>query len=516
MNNTGKTENPIHLHEQNETDYKDLFDAAHDLIHIVKPDGAILYVNNAWLQTLGYSMSEIQGKSVYDFVDAADKKQFIQYRDSILANTAAEKETVLKFTAKSGKKIMAEGFVSAKYKDGALLCTRGIFRDITARIANEERLKQLNAQLTEREANLQQLITYAPDAIIVIDTDSNIIFWNPKAEQMFGWTADEVTGQSLSDKIIPPASRDAHNNGMKRYLATGVARVLNQTIEVTAINKKGDEFYISLTISNSKLGDKGAFISFIRDITQQKMAEQELEKKRKELEASNLELEQYAWLTSHDLREPLRKIITFSDILLTRDSDAVAPKATEHISKIYNAAMRMNNLIQSVLAYSSFSVEAQPFEKTDLAQLITEVLADLEVLISSNNAIVTVNAMPVIEAIPFQMQQLFQNLISNAIKYGRDSTTPQVQVEAENLGQGMVRILVKDNGIGIDAEDIQKIFGLFQRLQKSGKTEGSGVGLAICKKIVETHNGSIAVESVPGAGTTFIITLPVQQGNIIA
>lgn len=497
--------------KQSEADYKDLFDNAHDLIHIVTPDGAILYVNNAWLQTLGYTPDEVQGRSVYEFIDTADKKQFVQYRQHILTNTSQQKSTVLSFVTKTGSKVVVEGFVSAKYKDGHIVSTRGIFRDITARVASEEELRRMNVQLQEREGNLRQLITYAPDAIIVIDTESNILLWNPKAEHLFGWTADEVVGTPLSDKIIPPAHRDAHHNGMKRYLATGEARVLNQTIEITAINKTREEFYISLTISSSALGGQPAFIAFIRDISPQKKAELELQKKQQELEASIRELEQYAWLTSHDLREPLRKIITFSDLLLTKDRETLAPKAAQQVSKIYNAALRMNALVQAVLEYSSFGAGQQLFESTDLNNLVSDVLTDLEVAISSSGATVSVGPLPAIEAIPFQMRQLFQNLISNALKYGREDARTQVHVEAETAAEGSVRIFVRDNGIGIDAADTEKIFRPFQRLQTLGRTEGSGVGLAICKKIVEKHRGSIAVESAPGAGAAFIVTLPVYQ-----
>lgn len=496
---------------ESEERYKDLFDNAHDLIHMAQPDGHILYVNSAWMNCLDYPMEEITGKPIYSFVDETDLERFTNYRKSILAQTLKDKEITITLKTKNGNKITAEGFVSAKFKNGVPLYTRGIFRDISHRIENEKKLKFYNEQLIEREENLQQLVTHAPDAIIVIDVDGKILLWNPKAEEIFGWKEEEIAGKTLEETIIPPGYRQAHTEGMKRYLSTGKAHILNRTIEITALNRQGQEFFISLTISKSQRSSKTIFISFIRDITQQKINEKELERKRKELENSNRELEQYAWLTSHDLKEPLRKIVTYSDIILTRNKEVLPDEIKKSVVKIYEAGKRMGNLIEAILQYSSITDERSLFEEVDLNQVLQEVLVDLELQIKEKNAEIETGFLPTLDAVPFQMRQLLQNLISNALKYNRTNKKPEIKILSENTDVNSVTLYVIDKGMGFEMKDEKKIFQLFQRLTNQQQASGTGVGLALCKKIVQNHEGTITVDSKINEGTTFIIQLPVKH-----
>jgi two-component system, LuxR family, sensor kinase FixL len=302
--------------------FKDLFDNAHDLIHIVEPDGTILYVNNAWTKVLGYSQREMKGKSIYSAVYPADRERFVMHRQAIINGGAKKAEIVIRMLSKSEDVIYTEGFISSKVIDNVTLYTRGIFRDITSRIQHEAELKSLVEKLREREANLEQLFVHAPDAIVVVDTQSQIRYWNPKAEQIFGWTFNEVSGRSLTEVIIPPKYYEAHTAGMKRYISTGEQHVLNKTIEITALKKDRTEFFVGLTISPTLQNGEPAFIAFIRDIDQQKQNEKELEQQKiqleqkgRQLEASNSQLEQYAHVASHDMKEPIRKILTFSERL---------------------------------------------------------------------------------------------------------------------------------------------------------------------------------------------------------
>lgn len=490
--------------------YKDLFDNAHDLIHFVDADGTIMHVNNAWQKTLHYSIEEIERKSIYDFIEETGREEFINYRKKILDTQADIAQIKVRLKAKTGKTVFAEGFISPKVIAGKVVYTIGIFRDITARIQNEENLKLINVKLREREENLQQLVTYAPDAIIAINTQSLITYWNPKAEEIFGWNSNEVLNKSLAEVIIPIAYREDHRKGMERYLATGEARVLNKTIEVTAIHKNGNEFFISLTISSTRQSGNIGFIAFIRDITQQKKNALELEKRKKQLEESNRELEQYSWLTSHDLMEPLRKILTYSDIILTQPNGELAPSVKKNVVKILESGKRMGSLIQSILRYTDLASEQHLFEPVDLNLIVAEVLVDLELQIKDTNAKIETKDLQTLEAIPFQMRQLFQNLIANAIKYAQKNVPPYIQIGSVKKA-GFLEITVKDNGIGFDQKDKDKIFKLFQRLTAEHQTGGTGIGLALCKKITERHNGNINVESQPEVGTTFFITLPLKQ-----
>ena len=493
---------------ETEERYRDLFDNASDLIHFVTPEGKILYVNNAWKNTLGYSEEELKGESLYFFVSSRDRDRFRAYRKKVIENDGPADIITVSFITKDNREVITEGLVSVKRKDGRPEYTRGIFRDVTRRVQNEEKLKFYTQQVLEREEKIKQLIQRAPDAIIVINEQGIINIWNPKAEQIFGWKSDEVLGMPLSEVIIPQQYREAHIQGMRRLLETGEARVLNKTIEVTALRKGGEEFYVSLTISRAMIPEGSLFIAFLRDISAEKNKELQLEKHRVELERTNQELEQYAWVASHDLKEPVRKIKTFSDMLLHMPATDVSEAARVRLRKIHDSAERMDKLIEAVLLYSRSSKD-HSFELVNLNATVKDVLADLEVVIHEKNATVKADHLPSVEGIPYQLRQLFQNLLSNALKYSKPNIPPVVTIRAQEE-QDRCRILVQDNGIGFKPEFARKIFQVFQRLVAKHEYEGTGIGLALCKKIVENHAGSIRAFSNEGEGATFEIILPLK------
>jgi two-component system, LuxR family, sensor kinase FixL len=512
-----------HIVDKVET-YKDLFDNAHDLIHIVDPDGTIIYVNNAWTKILGYTQEEMQGKSIYSVVDHTDRDRFAQYRNAIVSGTEQEAEVVIRLLTKTGNIIYAEGFVSSKIIDGVTLYTRGIFRDITARLQNEAQLKSVLEKLKERESNLQQLLFHAPDAIIVVDTQSIIRYWNPKAEQVFGWTFNEVSGKPLTQVVIRPQYREAHTIGMKRYLATGEQHVLNRTIEIKALKKGDTEFFVALTISPTIQNGEPALIAFIRDIDQQKKDEQELEQKRIQLEASNRQLEQFAHVASHDMKEPVRKIMMFTDRLNADAGSSLSVNSRNFLQKIQKAAKRLTQMVDGVLTYSSLKAETLIAERINLTDVVKDVEADLELLFQRHRAILKYSDLPVIEGAPFLIHQLLYNLINNSLKFSRTDIDPVIEVSAKKLSPletkayglndtiSYVKIIVSDNGIGFRQEYAEKIFQSFTRLNPKDRFEGTGLGLALCKMIVEKHGGIIQAFGSENDGAEFHLVLP-AAGN---
>ncbi len=494
--------------KETEEKYKTIFENASDMINIVTPEGKILYVNNAWRKTLGYTEEELKGESIYFFVCTKDREKFRSYRNEVIHTCKTGEVVSFSFLSKNNKEIIVEGGVSCKYRDGKPEYTQGIFRDVTRRVQNEEKLRFYTEQVLEREEKIKQLIQNAPDAIIVINEQSQINIWNPKAEEIFGWKAEEVLGLTLGETIIPIQYREGHERGMQRFLTTGEPHILNKTIEITALKKDGTEFYISLTISKADLPQGILFVSFVRDITEHRRQQQELEEKRMQLERSNLELEQYAWVTSHDLKEPLRKIMTFSNMLLSSPENKFNEEAEKKINKINDAAARMDKLIEAILLYSNISNTQQQFIKTDLNVILKEVLSDLEIRIANYQAKINAEPLPVIKGIPFQLRQLFQNLISNAIKYSKPNVIPVIDIGCKKSAHSFI-ISIKDNGIGFDKNYSEKIFQVFQRLVPRHKYEGTGIGLALCKKIVENHGGTISATSKENEGACFQIVLPV-------
>ena len=234
------------------------------------------------------------------------------------------------------------------------------------------------------------------------------------------------------------------------------------------------------------------------------------------LEVSNRELQDFAFVASHDLQESLRKVTAFGDMLKSEFGPALGETGADYLHRMQSAARRMQTLISDLLQLSRVTSKAQPFTTVDLSQVAGDVLGDLEVRLRQSGGAVEVGALPTIEADPLQMRQLLQNLIGNAIKYARPEEPPRVRVYTEAEPPGgkngrSVRLCVADNGIGFEEKYVDRIFTVFQRLHDRGAYEGTGIGLAICRKIAERHGGSITARSRPGEGSTFIVTLPLKQ-----
>jgi light-regulated signal transduction histidine kinase (bacteriophytochrome) len=243
-----------------------------------------------------------------------------------------------------------------------------------------------------------------------------------------------------------------------------------------------------------------------REMTERKEAEQQLKQANAELARSNQELEQFAYVASHDLREPLRKIKSYTDLLAKRYQGQLDEKADKYIAYITDGAVRMQTLITDLLTYSRVGRAEITLEPTDLNAVLNRTLTDLSTAIQESSALITTDALPTVRANPGQIGQLLQNLIANAIKFSGNQP-PQIQIRAVQHDQSWM-ISVRDNGIGIEPQYADRIFVIFQRLHTRDEYPGTGIGLAVCKKIVECHGGQIWVESEPGCGTTFSFTLP--------
>jgi PAS domain S-box-containing protein len=384
----------------------------------------------------------------------------------------------------------------------------------------------LNKDLQEKERNFQQLINNAPDAVIVINKESIITLWNPKTEEIFGWRSEETVGKPLTDIIIPPNLREAHSKGVRRYLQTGVPHVMNKTLELKALNRKNEEIYISLTVSESTQNGEIAFVAFIRDISVQKSIQQELENKSRqlamkneELKQINKELESFNYAASHDLQEPLRKMQIHTSRIMDKAND-IPEQVLNDIQKISKASARMQQLLEALLDFSQNTQRSHDTEPVDLGVLIDEIKNHFLTDIESTPATFKVSKLPVIRVVRLQFLQVFLNLFTNAIKYRRPGTPPVIEIEYRQVysndlptlnflrDEKFICISVSDNGIGFQQEHAEKIFELFIRLHHRNEYTGTGIGLATCKKIVQNHNGIIKAGSIPGKGSVFYIYLP--------
>jgi PAS domain S-box-containing protein len=344
-------------------------------------------------------------------------------------------------------------------------------------------------------------------------TDFLITYTNAEVPRNFGLSPEDVIGKTCRD-VYP----GIFENGIFEKLVECIQTGDPQRYEIS-VPYRGKDVWLAAAIE--KVDDSVTVAS--KNITEEKenqiyleQIKKMLEEKNAELERKNKELESFNYIASHDLQEPLRKIQLFHSRIYERDKEKLSEMSLEYFASISNAADRMQRLIEALLSYSTTNFKGMAFEKVDLNEILADVLTDLEETIASRNARITVAGLPKASVIAFQFRQLLSNLISNGIKYSQKGVPPEINITCEEVqpdetkAKKYWKISVKDNGIGFEQKYEHKIFELFQRLH--GKTDfaGTGIGLAICKKIIENHKGFIKVASEVGAGSVFSVFLPVR------
>ncbi|RYY20528.1 MAG: PAS domain S-box protein [Chitinophagaceae bacterium] len=366
-------------------------------------------------------------------------------------------------------------------------------RDVTAPQLADERIK-------DSEEKSRLIMNGALDAIICMDTNGDVTFWNARAETIFGWHADEVMGRQLSSFIIPERYRKRHDEGLLRYLQTGTKVIMNKLLELDGMRRDGEEFPIELTVIPISQATDKFFCAFVRDISERKIAEEQIR-------LSNQELEQFAYVASHDLQEPLRMVTSFLTQLEKRYNDKLDEKAKQYIYFAVDGARRMRQIILDLLGFSRIGKWSDAPELLDLNQLATEAMLLYSQRIDESQAIINVSKLPTIASYRTPLEQVFQNLISNALKYRREGIPPIVDINWKENNQDWI-FSVSDNGIGIAEEHFERVFVIFQRLHHRDKYSGTGIGLAIVKKIITNLGGKIWVEPRKESGTTFVFTIP--------
>jgi PAS domain S-box-containing protein len=359
---------------------------------------------------------------------------------------------------------------------------------------------------TAAEARFRGLLEVAPDPIVIVDERGSIVIVNRQTELDFGYSRDELVGQPV-EILVPERYRPTHVADRSRYQADPHTRPMGIGLELFGRRKDRSEFPVEISLSPLRSEGETLIISIIRDITGRKESEERLRATAADLERSNKELEQFAYVASHDLQEPLRMVASYTQLLARRYKGKLDQDADEFIGFAVDGARRMQELINDLLAYSRVGSRALELQRVQTGDVVDRVISDLRGAIDDAGATVTRGDLPAVPADPTQLQQLFQNLIANGIKFRQPDIAPKVHVSARPSDRNWV-FAVADNGIGIEPQYLDRIFVLFQRLHSRAKYPGTGIGLAICKKIVERHGGTIRVQSEPGVGTTFEFTLP--------
>lgn len=473
--------------------------------------GKLAYSDNLY-RLIGYEPNEFE-PSLEEFnkhVHPEDRDYVTQAAEKVLASKTAD-AWHYRMNTKTGALINIKG-TGRVIESGDEKLLVGTLQNVTKEF-------ELNRELQEKEEYRRQIINNAPDAVIVINEKSIITLWNPKTEEIFGWKAEEVLGLDLTDIIIPIQYRQAHREGMKRLLKTGEARILNKTIELTALNKEGKEFPISLTISQATQQGNKLFIAFLRDITLEKrtkelaISNQSLLKANTELDASQKlsekllkQMDEFISIASHEMKTPLTTAKGYTELMLlslSEDNQTVL-----YATKANQAIGRLNNLVTELLDASKIQNGQLNYNITtfDFNKLLDETIEDIQHSAKNHSIQKTGNCSQQISGDRDRLQQVVINLLSNAVKYSPNADKVMVKIEEQD---SKIQVSVQDFGVGISIQYLDKIFDRYYRVEEHAiHFQGLGIGLYISNNIIERHDGKMWAESEPEKGSTFYFTLP--------
>jgi PAS domain S-box-containing protein len=485
--------------------YRGLLEAAPDAMVVVNQLGEIVLLNVQAEKQFGYSRDELIGQKVKNIIPEGFAERLVadglrSDEDALAQQIGTGIELIAK--RKDATEFPIEIMLSPLDSAEGILVTAAI-RDISVRKAAESHLARM-------EGRYRGLLEAAPDAMVVVNQLGEIVLLNVQAEKQFGYSRDELIGQQVRN-IIPEGFAERLIADGLRSAEDALAQQIGTGIELAARRRDGSEFPIEIMLSPLDSAEGVLVTAAIRDIASRKKAEAQLLQKMDELNRSNEELGQFAYIASHDLQEPLRMVASYTQLLARRYKGRLDDDADEFIAFAVDGASRMQRLIQDLLTYSRVGTKGEALTATSSEEALQQALINLRGAIQESGAQVTHDPLPLVLADEMQLTQLFQNLIGNGIKY-QNPGIPQIHISVSKNGGQKWIFSVKDNGLGIDPQYFERIFGMFQRLHKREEFAGTGIGLAICKKIVERHGGAISVESQPGQGSTFRFAL--AEGEI--
>lgn len=468
--------------------YRTLVETMNEGTLTLLPGGVVGYSNSTFAEWVKTPLEQVVGSSFTKYLPEDQVPAF-----NSLLNFSRNVRQRAEFGLLAADASSIPALISARCLDGSSMggfCL--VITDLTAQKQREDQFAQLAA-----------IVESSDDAIASIDLDRKIMSWNHGAERLYDYTKDEVIGRPVS-VLVPVEQACAWDHLIDRVVqGEGIER-----FETVRVRRDGRGVCVALTISPIK-NSAGAItgVSAIgRDITERKQAEDALARRSEELAHSNAQLEQFAYVASHDLQEPLRTVTSFTQLLEKRYRGKLDRDADEFIQFIVDGAARMQGLISGLLAYSRVGSRGKELVTSECTTALQEAIENLRAAIADSNAIITHDALPTVKCDISQIAQVFQNLLSNAIKFRGDGA-PRVHVGVERRLAEWI-FSVADNGIGIDPQYAARIFEIFQRLHTHTQYPGSGIGLAITRKMIERHGGKIWVESQPQQGATFFFTLP--------
>lgn len=465
--------------------YRSIVEATPNAIVLVDRDRRIRLVNRKAEEMFGYPRVELIGTPVAALIPERYQAAHSGHVDTFFSKPETRAMGIgrdLFGRRKDGSEVPIEiGLSPIETTDG--LWTLASIIDISERKRAQERF--------------ELVVEASPSAMIMIDGQRRIRLVNRRAEELFGYRRAEFLGQPI-EMLVPVRSRERHPGHVAGFAAQPEMRPMGAGRELFGLRKDGSEMPVEIGLTPIETPDGHYVVASIIDITARKHGEDELRR-------SNAELEQFAYVASHDLQEPLRMVANYTELLQQRYGGKLDEKAEKYIRYASDGARRMQRLVSDLLTYSRVGSQGKPLAVVNADHVLDAVSHSLQRLVRDSGATIEYGALPIVMADAVQLHQLLQNLISNAIKF-RSEASPRIRIDAQANGPYWT-FRVADNGIGVDMQYAQRIFQMFQRLHELGKYEGSGIGLAIAKRIVERHGGTIWIESELGAGSTVFFTL---------
>ena len=472
--------------------------------------GVILFWNRGAQEMYGWRTDEAVGRISHDLLQTVFPLPIEEIEGELTQLGRWEGE--LEHTTRDGRRlVVASRWAVQTDEQKQPVAYLEVNTDVTEqrRVAAEQ--TRLLQEAEAASTQFRGLLEAAPDAVVIVDAQGRIEMVNRQTEVLFGYPRAELLGQVV-DMLLPERYRNRHRGDRADYTSAPRTRPMGVGLELFGLRKDGSEFPVEISLSPMHSSGGLLVISTVRDITGRKQAEERLKAIAADLARSNAELEQFAYVASHDLQEPLRMVASYTQLLARRYEGKLDQDADEFIGFAVDGARRMQELINDLLTYSRAGTRPLQRQRVDTSRLVDQIVSDLTTSVEDSGAKVTRDQLPTLHGDPTQLRQVFQNLIANGLKFHRPGVPPEVHVAATHDGT-MWTFRVSDNGIGIEPQYMERIFALFQRLHTRADYPGTGIGLAICKKIVERHGGRIWVESEPEHGTTFWFTLPVEPDN---
>ncbi|MGH8766132.1 MAG: sensor histidine kinase [Burkholderiales bacterium] len=472
-------------------------------VFIKARDGRYLAVNRAWEEFFGIARETFVGQQVVDLYPGAPwVAAEHQAMDDQLWKAHGSQSYEIKIATRGGPRSTIYHKVTFPGADGEVAGLMGTIIDVTGR-------KRAKRALRESEERFRQTFELAGSGIAHVDLQGRFQRVNRSLARILGYAAEELVGRTVKE-VSHPDDRNLTDTG-RGDLRAGASESAH--FEKRYLRKDGATVWVDLTVALVRDGEGRPLyeIAVFEEITERKLAEQALREAHDELARSNAELEQFAYVASHDLQEPLRMVASYTQLLGKRYGERLDGDAQEFMAFIVDGAARMKQLIEDLLAYSRLGTRGRNLAPVSLEAMLKRALANLRAALEETGAAVTSDLLPEVTADESQLVQLLQNLIGNALKF-RGQASPRIHVGCSS-NENDWEIAVRDNGIGIEPQYFERIFMVFQRLHDKGEYPGTGIGLAICKKVVDRHGGRIWVESQPGGGTSFHFTLPKKRGN---